>query len=78
MPQGIIFMVPPDGEKNIVLALGNGFLVSRAAAPEATDDEVHYPGTYRTGCYDQVSARIRYREEQRSLDPGVSVHFDIF
>ena len=35
-------------------ALGNGYLATRGAAPEATDDGVHYPGTYVAGVYNRL------------------------
>ena len=51
-----------EGRREVLLALGNGYLVSRAAAPEATDDAIHYPGTYRVGCYTPQSARVREKK----------------
>ena len=51
-----------EGRREVLLALGNGFLVTRAAAPEAVDDEVHYPGTYRVGCYNPLTAHAKGKE----------------
>lgn len=48
-----------EGRRESVLALGNGYLVSRAAAPEAKDDQAHYPGTYRVGCYNELTSQIQ-------------------
>ncbi|WP_255651161.1 hypothetical protein [Cesiribacter sp. SM1] len=36
-----------EGRREALFALGNGYLVSRAAAPESSEDGIHYPGTYR-------------------------------
>lgn len=35
-------------------AVGNGYFASRAAAPESTAGQVHYPGTYIAGVYDRL------------------------
>ena len=45
----------PDEEalREALCALGNGYFVTRAAAPEASADDVHYPGTYLAGCYNR-------------------------
>lgn len=32
-----------EGRREVLCALGNGYLVSRAAAPDALADDVHYP-----------------------------------
>ena len=70
-----------EGRREVLLALGNGFLVSRAAAPEATDDKIHYPGTYRSGIYDEVSARIRQEETRTdslvNLPNGLALTFRV-
>ena len=47
-----------EGRREALFALGNGYLVSRAAAPESTDDGLHYPGTYRVGCYNRLTTII--------------------
>jgi trehalose/maltose hydrolase-like predicted phosphorylase len=41
--------------------LGNGYFATRGAAPEATADEVHYPGTYIAGCYDRLPSTVADR-----------------
>lgn len=57
-----------EGRREAVFALGNGYLVSRAAAPEALDDGIHYPGTYRVGCYNRLTSIILHRKvENESL-----------
>ncbi|WP_030245386.1 glycoside hydrolase family 65 protein [Streptomyces sp. NRRL S-350] len=56
-----------EGLREALCAVGNGYLVSRGAAPEATADGVHYPGTYLAGCYDRavstVSGRVVANED---------------
>ena len=37
-------------------ALGNGYFVTRGAAPDASADGVHYPGTYLAGGYKYAMA----------------------
>jgi trehalose/maltose hydrolase-like predicted phosphorylase len=32
-----------------LLTVGNGYLATRGAAPEATADGIHYPATYAAG-----------------------------
>lgn len=43
-----------EGHREALCALGNGYFVTRAAAIEATADEIHYPGTYRAGLYNRL------------------------
>ena len=70
-----------EGRREVLLALGNGLLVTRAAAPEATDDAVHYPGTYRVGCYNRRTTRIQGEavdtESLVNLPHGLSLTFRI-
>jgi trehalose/maltose hydrolase-like predicted phosphorylase len=50
---------PEDqGHREAVCALGNGYFVTRAAATEATANDIHYPGTYRAGLYNRLSSEI--------------------
>jgi trehalose/maltose hydrolase-like predicted phosphorylase len=53
----------PDAEplREALCALGNGYFATRGAAPEATADEVHYPGTYVAGCYNRLVTEIAGR-----------------
>ncbi|PRY06423.1 trehalose/maltose hydrolase-like predicted phosphorylase [Pontibacter ummariensis] len=51
-----------EGRREALMALGNGCLVSRAAAPESQDDRIHYPGTYRVGCYNELTSHIQGQE----------------
>ncbi len=43
-----------EGRREALCTLGNGYFATRGAAPEATADQVHYPGTYLAGCYNRL------------------------
>ncbi len=43
-----------EGHREALCSLGNGYLATRGSAPEATDDGVHYPGTYVAGIYNRL------------------------
>ncbi|WP_035844213.1 glycoside hydrolase family 65 protein [Kitasatospora azatica] len=47
-----------EGVREVLCAIGNGRLVSRAAAPESCADGVHYPGTYLAGVYDRARSVV--------------------
>ncbi len=50
---------PEDqGRREALCALGNGYFVTRGAAPEAMADGVHYPGTYLAGGYNRLETNI--------------------
>ncbi|UQW99817.1 glycosyl hydrolase family 65 protein [Streptomyces sp. RerS4] len=38
--------------------LANGRFATRGAAPEASADPVHYPGTYVAGCYNRLTSEV--------------------
>ncbi|MFP3879826.1 MAG: trehalose-phosphatase, partial [Dehalococcoidia bacterium] len=50
----------PKQEKlrEALCTLGNGYFATRGAAPESTADDIHYPGTYVTGCYNRLKTDI--------------------
>jgi trehalose/maltose hydrolase-like predicted phosphorylase len=48
--------------REALCALGNGRFASRAAAPEADSDGIHYPGTYAAGCYNRLTSEVGGRE----------------
>ncbi|MBO1414511.1 glycoside hydrolase family 65 protein [Streptomyces sp. FH025] len=50
-----------EGLREVLCALGNGYLVTRGAAPESVADGVHYPGTYLAGCYDRAGSTVSGR-----------------
>jgi trehalose 6-phosphate phosphatase len=46
---------PQDGAtREALCTLGNGYVATRGAAPEASTDGWHYPGTYAAGCYNRL------------------------
>ncbi len=48
--------------REALCTLGNGRFASRGAAPEASADGVHYPGTYAAGCYNRLTSEVAGRE----------------
>jgi len=54
----------PDTERlrEAICTLGNGYVATRGAAPEATAGEHSYPGTYLAGLYDRLTTTIAGRE----------------
>ena len=50
-----------EGLREALCALGNGYFVTRAAAPEAVADDVHYPGTYLAGGYNRLITPVAGR-----------------
>ena len=51
-----------EGRRETLCALGNGYFVTRAAAPDSVADGVHYPGTYLAGGYNRLVSEIAGRE----------------
>ena len=47
-----------EGLREALCTLGNGFLGTRAAAPESRADGVHYPATYAAGIYNRLATTI--------------------
>ncbi|HSA53934.1 MAG TPA: glycosyl hydrolase family 65 protein [Yinghuangia sp.] len=47
-----------EGLREALCALGNGYMVTRASAPESVADGVHYPGTYLAGVYDRAVSHV--------------------
>jgi trehalose/maltose hydrolase-like predicted phosphorylase/beta-phosphoglucomutase-like phosphatase (HAD superfamily) len=50
-----------QGLREALLALGNGYMVTRGALPESAADDVHYPGTYVAGLYDRAETELAGR-----------------
>jgi alpha,alpha-trehalase len=46
------------GLREALCTLGNGYVATRGAAPEAKADEVHYPATYAAGVYNRLASTI--------------------
>jgi trehalose/maltose hydrolase-like predicted phosphorylase len=47
-----------EGTWEALLTLGNGYLATRGAAPEAAADGVHYPATYVAGVYNRLDSEV--------------------
>jgi trehalose/maltose hydrolase-like predicted phosphorylase len=50
-----------EGLREALCALGNGYLGTRGAAPEAAPTEMHYPGTYIAGIYNRLGTNVAGR-----------------
>ncbi len=44
--------------REALCALGNGYIVTRAAAEESNSGTYHYPGTYLAGGYNRVETEV--------------------
>jgi len=44
--------------REALCTLGNGYFATRGAAPEATADDIHYPGTYIAGCFNRLKTHL--------------------
>lgn len=47
-----------EGTREALCTLGNGYMGTRGAAPEAGADDVHYPGCYLAGVYNRVDTEL--------------------
>src|SRR5262249_8154762 len=45
-----------EGRRETLCGLGNGYFVTRGAAPESKADGTHFPGTYVAGVYNRLTA----------------------
>lgn len=75
------FVPQQEGRREALCALGNGYFVTRAAAPESTADGVHCPGTYFAGVYNRLSTethgRILEREDLVNMPNWLPLTFAI-
>jgi len=75
------FDPPREGTREALCALGNGYFTTRAAAPGAVADDVHYPGTYLAGGYNrlhtEIGGRVVENEDLVNLPNWVSLRFRI-
>ncbi len=55
------FVPEQEALREALCTLGNGYFATRGAAAEATDDDVHYPGTYLAGGYNRLDTEIAGR-----------------
>ncbi|MCR4373603.1 MAG: beta-phosphoglucomutase family hydrolase [Acidobacteria bacterium] len=70
-----------EGIREALCTLGNGYFATRAAAPGAVADGVHYPGTYLAGGYNRldtdVAGRVVENEDLVNLPNWLAVQFRI-
>jgi alpha,alpha-trehalase len=50
-----------EGLRETLCTLGNGYLATRGAVPEAKPDGIHYPGTYVAGIYNRLASNVAGR-----------------
>ncbi len=55
-----------EGTREALLTLGNGYLATRGAAPEAVADGARYPATYVAGVYNRLTSQVddRARDDE--------------
>ena len=68
-----------EAHREAVCTLGNGYMATRGAAPEARDDGVHYPGTYLAGVYNRLTSVIGDRsvEHEHLVNAPNWLAFDV-
>ncbi len=47
-----------EARREALCTTGNGYMATRGAAPEASADETHYPGTYLAGIYNRLVSHV--------------------
>lgn len=47
-----------EGHREALCVLGNGYMGTRGAMPEAAADGMHYPGTYLAGVYNRLTSEV--------------------
>jgi trehalose/maltose hydrolase-like predicted phosphorylase/beta-phosphoglucomutase-like phosphatase (HAD superfamily) len=70
-----------QGLREALCAVGNGYMVTRGALPEARADDVNYPGTYVAGLYDraqtEVAGRMVENEDLVNVPNWLSLRFRV-
>lgn len=57
-----------EGHREVLTALGNGYLGFRSTHPERRDDGVHYPGTYIAGVFNRTRVDVEgYQAHEEHL-----------
>ena len=51
-----------ETHREALCALGNGYFVTRGAAPDCSADGLHYPGSYVAGGYNRLVSRVAQRD----------------
>ena len=69
----------PEGHREALTALGNGYLGTRGTAPESVSDGVHYPGTYLAGVYNRLTSAVHGRrvEDEHLVNAPNWLHLDL-
>lgn len=52
------YLAENQSRREALMALGNGYIVTRGAFEETSDDDTHYPGTYLAGGYNRLKTKI--------------------
>lgn len=60
-----------EGLREALCTLGNGYLATRGAAPEAVADGVHYPGTYLAGCFNRLQSEVADHTLEHESNPNL-------
>lgn len=47
-----------ETHREALTTLGNGYMATRGALPEHSDDGIHYPGTYLAGIYNRLESTV--------------------
>lgn len=55
------FAPEDEGLREALCTLGNGYMATRGAAPEAVADDVHYPATYIAGVFNRLGTEMAGR-----------------
>ena len=67
--------------REALCALGKGYFVTRGALPEATADDVNYPGTYVAGQYNRLVSDVAGRQVENedlvNVPNGLPLQFRI-
>lgn len=75
------FDLAKEGARETLCSLGNGYFETRGAAPWATADGAHYPGTYLAGGYNRLRTAIAGREVENedlvNLPNWLSLQVDV-
>ena len=58
-----------EGLREALCTLGNGYMATRGAAPEAVVDDIHYPGPYVAGVFNRLTDEMSGRTvDNESID----------
>lgn len=68
-----------EAHREAMCTLGNGYMATRGAAPEARDDGVRYPGTYLAGIYNRLTTAVGGRsvEDEHMVNAPNWLYLDV-